>query len=92
MLQALQASEAAFAELNAQVLGISGDSLTTHAAYARRHGITFPLLADEQGKNLRLLGGGRLTYLIDRQGVVRACQRGVPDVAALLRQVRELTD
>jgi peroxiredoxin Q/BCP len=69
----------AFARAGARVVGVSGDSVASHARFAARHGLPFPLLSDEGGvvrrrygvpKTLGLLPG-RVTYVIDRAGVVR---------------------
>ena len=35
-----------FTELNAQVLGISAQDVSSHTAFAGKHGFEFPLLAD----------------------------------------------
>lgn len=69
-----------FQEAGAEVIGISSDSETTHGQFARRLNLPFLLLSDRDGavrarygvpKTLGLLPG-RVTYLIDRDGVVRA--------------------
>ena len=36
-----------FERLGAQVVGISPDSVWSHASFARAHGLTFPLLSDD---------------------------------------------
>ena len=35
-----------FAEMNAQVIGISAQDVSSHDAFAGKHGFAFPLLAD----------------------------------------------
>jgi peroxiredoxin Q/BCP len=71
---------AAFTDSGAQVVGISSDSPESHAAFAARHGLPYPLASDPGGlarkaygvpKALGLLPG-RVTYVIDRAGVVRS--------------------
>jgi len=68
-----------FVRAGAVVIGVSSDSLDRHQAFARGHQLPFLLLADEDNairkafgvpKTLGLLAG-RVTYVIDRQGVVR---------------------
>lgn len=36
-------------QLDAKVIGVSMDSLESHRAFAKAHGLTFPLLADTDG-------------------------------------------
>jgi len=66
-------------KLNAEVIGISSDSIDSHRGFAEKHELPFILLSDEGGKVRRLYGvpksfglfPGRVTYVIDEQGVVR---------------------
>jgi thioredoxin-dependent peroxiredoxin len=68
-----------FGKLDAEVIGISSDSVESHKAFAEKHDLPFALLSDEGGKLRKLYGvpntlgliPGRVTYLIDEQGVVR---------------------
>jgi peroxiredoxin Q/BCP len=39
----------AYRELNAQILGVSLDDAKSHKAFAEKHGLPFPLLADVEG-------------------------------------------
>jgi len=48
------------------------------------------LLADEQGQMQKLYAPGRVTFLIDKGGVVRFVQKGVPDNRALLKELAKL--
>jgi peroxiredoxin Q/BCP len=68
-----------FADAGAVVIGVSSDSDGDHRAFAGKHRLPFPLLADAKGelrarygvpKTLGLIPG-RVTYLIDRDGIVR---------------------
>ncbi len=77
--------------LGAEVLGISRDSVASHEKFKARFGFPFPLLADTQetvceqfgvmklknmyGKQVR--GIERSTFLIDREGILRAQWRKV---------------
>jgi thioredoxin-dependent peroxiredoxin len=64
---------------NAEVIGISSDSVESHRSFALRHDLSFPLLSDEGGNIRRQYGvpktfglfPGRVTYVIDKEGVVR---------------------
>ena len=68
-----------FGELDAEVIGISSDSVESHMSFAVKHDLPFTLLSDEAGNIRRLYGvpktfglfPGRVTYVIDREGVVR---------------------
>jgi thioredoxin-dependent peroxiredoxin len=68
-----------FEKLKAEVIGISSDSVSSHQRFAQRHGLPFVLLSDEGGEVRKLYGvpntlglfPGRVTYVIDEEGVVR---------------------
>jgi thioredoxin-dependent peroxiredoxin len=68
-----------FAKLDAEVIGVSSDSVRSHQRFARRHDLPFTLLSDEGGRVRDLYGvpntfglfPGRVTYVIDGEGVVR---------------------
>jgi peroxiredoxin Q/BCP len=68
-----------FGKLDAEVMGISSDSVESHRGFAAKHGLPFTLLSDEKGNVRRLYGvptslglfPGRVTYVIDKEGVVR---------------------
>jgi peroxiredoxin Q/BCP len=77
--------QAEFAAAGAAILGVSTDSVARHDAFAARHGLPFPLLADvdhavaerygvwqqKQLFGLAFAGIARTTFLIDRDGVLR---------------------
>jgi peroxiredoxin Q/BCP len=61
------------------VIGVSDDSTQSHQKFAGKYQLPFTLLSD-QGNQVRQLYGvpttlwilpGRVTYLIDKQGIVR---------------------
>lgn len=79
-----------FEALNAQVIGVSGDSLGTNNRFAVENGIEFPLVSDENGSIKKKYGRGRVTYLIDKSGVVRFVQKGVPDNYEFLKKLEQL--
>ena len=68
-----------FAQFGAIVIGISGDSDESHQSFARDQKLSYPLISDQDGKLRELYGvpnsffvlPGRVTYVIDREGVVR---------------------
>jgi thioredoxin-dependent peroxiredoxin len=68
-----------FEKLDAEVIGISSDSLKSHQRFVEKHGLPFVLLGDEGGEVRKLYGvpntlglfPGRVTYVIDEEGVVR---------------------
>lgn len=72
-------SHQAFLEAGAAVVGVSADPSESHRAFAGRHRLPFPLLTDADGSVrarygvARTLGliPGRVTFLIDRAGVIR---------------------
>jgi len=91
-----------FQKYDAQVIGISVDSIYSHGAWAAVRGITFPLLADfhpkgrvaELYKVMRRSDGfsERALYVIDREGIIRYAHvspqlHHVPDIYELLRQL-----
>ena len=68
-----------FGKLDAEVIGISSDSVESHRRFANKHRLPFTLLSDEGGKVRKLYGvsntfgllPGRVTYVMDEQGVIR---------------------
>jgi peroxiredoxin Q/BCP len=69
-----------FAELGAQLVGISMDSFELQAQFARKNGINFPLLADVEGvvarqfgvkRSLNLLKVKRATFVINQDMTIR---------------------
>lgn len=66
-------------DLGAEVLGVSGQSVESHAAFASHYGLPFLLLSDVDNKVRNLYGvpatmgiiPGRVTYIIDKKGFVR---------------------
>ena len=68
-----------FKDAGAEVVGVSSDSVESHQSFAEHHRLPFILLSDEGGELRKLYGvpttmgmfPGRVTYIIDRLGVVR---------------------
>jgi peroxiredoxin Q/BCP len=68
-----------FEAAEAKIIGISDDSSESHSRFAAKYKLPFTLLSDKGG-NVRKLYGvkktlgiipGRVTFVIDREGVVR---------------------
>jgi thioredoxin-dependent peroxiredoxin len=93
-----------FVQAGAAVIGVSSDSVESHQAFAGGHRLPFVLLADADGvlrksfgvpRTLGLLPG-RVTYVIDKEGVVRhifssplSADRHVAEALAVVRQLTE---
>jgi peroxiredoxin Q/BCP len=69
-----------FADLDTVVIGISSDSIESHCNFAGSLDLSYFLLSDANGEARKLYGvrptlgliPGRVTYVIDKQGIVRA--------------------
>jgi peroxiredoxin Q/BCP len=68
-----------FTDAGAVVIGVSADSAESHTKFAAKHNLPFALLSDEDGelrrafdvkKSMGILPG-RVTYVIDPEGIVR---------------------
>jgi thioredoxin-dependent peroxiredoxin len=84
-----------FTELNAQVLGISAQDVSSHTAFSGKHGFEFPLLADTDKTVAGLYGTlgpigfpRRSVFIIDASGVVRYAHRAIAGLT--YRPVKEL--
>jgi peroxiredoxin Q/BCP len=83
---------AEFSRREAMIVGVSSDNLASHELFADEYSLPFPLLADIGGKVRRLYGNpdgsksliSRITYVIDKQGIVREIISG--------REVEKLQD
>jgi thioredoxin-dependent peroxiredoxin len=68
-----------FADAGAEVIGISSDSDESHLDFAKQYRLTFPLISDADGSLRKLfavpktlgLFPGRVTYVIDKDGIIR---------------------
>ena len=90
-MQSFQRDLEKFERLDTQVLGISSDSLETHAKFSDQYKITFPLISDENMNIKDKYGRSRITYLIDKKGIIRFIQKGVPENKDFLEQIRKLS-
>jgi thioredoxin-dependent peroxiredoxin len=83
-LKAYQGDIAGFNAARAQVIGISLDSRERNRKFAQEIGATFPLLSDTEKTAARAYGvlnfthlfANRVTFVIDREGVIRHIDRG----------------
>jgi peroxiredoxin len=106
-LSLYQSELAEFAKQDAQVIGISVDSIYSHGAWAAVRGITFPLLADfnPHGEVSRLYKvmresdgfSERALYIIDRQGILRYSHvspliHHIPDIYELFEQLKSINE
>ncbi len=91
-MQAFQRDLDKFEKLNAQVLGVSPDSIATHEEFSTKNGLQYPLVADESGEVRKQYAPGRVTYIIDKEGVIRFIQPGVPDNGVLLTELEKLEE
>jgi peroxiredoxin Q/BCP len=68
-----------FAEAGAEVIGVSADSEGSHEQFAQKHRLPMTLLSDPGGRTAARYGvksflgllPGRVTFVIDRDGVIR---------------------
>ena len=78
-----QESRPEFQTLNAEIIGVSVDDVSSHESFCAAEGIEFPLLSDQDGSVSKAYGSWltgrslRHTYLIDPDGVMRERFLGV---------------
>lgn len=88
---------AQFEALDAQVLGISAQSVESHEKFSGKHGFKFPLLADTDKAVAGAYGTlgpigfpRRSVFIIDGEGVVRYAHRAIAGLT--FRPVSELVE
>ena len=93
-----------FSEEGAEVIGVSSDSVASHERFGEAHRVPFVLLSDEGGRVRKRYGAkssfgllpGRVTYVIDRDGIVRHMFSSMTNIGGhvegALAVVRELTE
>ena len=82
--------------LGAEVWGVSGDGASSHRRFADRHQLPYPLLVDDNNKLRESFGvarslfvvPGRVTYVIDAEGVVRLVFNALLDANAHVAQAK----
>src|SRR5438132_6403855 len=92
-----------FKDAGAEVIGVSSDSVESHRQFAARHQLPFILLSDVDGVIRKRYGvptafglPGRVTYIIDRHGIVRhiffsqfTSKRHVEEAIETLQKIHE---
>ncbi len=86
-----------FESLDAKIIGISADSVHSHKSFAEKHELNFTLLSDKDKKVRKLLQvpgdlfgllDGRVTYVIDKQGVVQHVFRSQLNAARHIEEAK----
>lgn len=93
------------AQLDAEVVGISGQDLDSHRSFSANHELNVPLLADPgrrvatlYGVSRPVLGTARAVFVVDEEGAVRyrhvhalgVSYQGVDELREALGQAEEL--
>lgn len=67
-----------FKKADTEILGVSTDDVKSHQRFVRKYQLTFPLLADVKKEVAQRYGAlndrgsaNRMTYLIDKNGIIR---------------------
>ncbi|MEM9772689.1 MAG: peroxiredoxin, partial [Cyanobacteria bacterium P01_D01_bin.73] len=84
----------AFQDAGAVVLGISSDSVASHQQFADKHDLPFILLSDSKSEARNAFGvpntlwvmPGRVTYVIDKEGIVQNVFNNMLDAKAHVAQ------
>ena len=88
-----------FQDLGAEVVGISSDSEVSHQKFTAKHRLPFELLADEQGEVRKLyevpramfgLLPGRVTFVIDKHGVIQYIFNSLTGATDHVRKAKEV--
>jgi peroxiredoxin Q/BCP len=90
----------AYEALNARVVGVSRDDVTTLKYWTRHLHITFPLLSNISGYAGNYFGAEkpgqfvfeRLTVIIDKKGIVRYMKDGSPNFEEILAFLKKLNE
>lgn len=64
--------------------------MQTLEQFVKEENISFPLMSDTEKDIKGKYGSGRVTYLIDKQGIIRFIQKGVPENADFLEQLKKI--
>jgi peroxiredoxin Q/BCP len=75
--EAFRNRHTAFKALDAEVIGVSSQSVESHKSFARHHNLSFILLSDKNNSVRKLYGipstlgiPGRVTFVIDKRGIL----------------------
>lgn len=85
------------ADLDTEVVGISAQGEASHQRFASKHELPFKLLTDAGAKVRKAYGvrsflgvvPGRVTYVIDKQGIIRAATKDMFDGERHIREALE---
>ena len=101
-MPALEARRREFEAAGAAILGISTDSVYYHDAWARHHGLSYPLLSDIHRRVCQAYGvhnaerncARRSVFIVDQRGTVRFTEEygpgQLPDPERLLQVIKRL--
>lgn len=96
----------AIAQHDAIIIGVSSDDAASHGEFRSKHELPFPLISDVDGRLRELYDAKgwipwmppRVTYVIDKEGVIRAAMRHdfrvtahVPEVIEALEKLESKT-
>lgn len=87
-----------YQDRNTQILGVSVDSVDSHAEFCDSEGLKFPLLADTDGAVSKAYGSWmgvmslRHTYLVDPDGILRAIFTGVNPIVHSTEVLAKLSE
>jgi peroxiredoxin Q/BCP len=89
--------------LDAIIVGVSADSADSHQQFREKHSLPFPLIPDTDKQLSKLYGArglfglttARITYVIDKQGIIRGAfrheVRGIGDhIEDAIRTLQEI--
>ncbi len=81
------------------VVGVSKDTVEAQEKFARKNGLTFPLLADADGKVIKLYGvdlafgvAKRKSFLIDSKGKIAKVYENVDPETHAAEVLKDLTN
>ena len=80
------------------VLGISADSIESHRKFSETYELELTLVSDDNLEAITKYGvnkdgaprAERVLFVIDKEGVVKHIQKGMPDYQALLYEIEQL--
>lgn len=86
-----------FKKINAVVLGVSNDSVESHAGFAKEHTLPFTILSDADKKIIDAYEASgvwtkRISYLIDPDGVIAKTYDSVKPEAHAAEVLKDLTE
>ncbi len=98
---AFQENYAEVEKFDAVIVGVSADSSESHGAFRERYSLGFPLVADPDKRIIQAYGAqsllgvtARVTYVIDKGGIIRsvirhdlAIGKHLPDVLSALAKI-----